>query len=151
MCQLLAFPRSHPYILCISVLKVCSIASNTILNPSLEARHIPKLLCIDQNCITGFFEANIIFLLSHTSVMSSMSVLFIMPRLEVKEAFCKRDTGKVGAIWGGNSASMLFIMMFSKAAPSAHRKINKPYTWIYPSAIVFPICPRKKRKLYILS
>ncbi len=66
--------------------------------------------------------------LSHASLTPSTSVLFIIPRLVPKEPFeCTRDDGKVGRIWGGNSAFMLFIMIFSKGAPSAHRKINMSY------------------------
>lgn len=88
-------------------------------------------------------------LFPHTSVMPSMSVLLIIVRLGVKEAFCKRDGGKVGHIWGGNSAFMLFIMMPSKAAPSAHRKINKSddSTWIDPLAMNFRVSLGKAESL----
>lgn len=60
----------------------------------------------------------------HHHLMSSISVLSILSRLNVKELVCSRDDEKVGLIRGGNSALVLFIMMLSKGALSAHRKIN---------------------------
>lgn len=72
------------------------------------------------------------FTLFHTVVVSFISVLFIMPRLDAKELFCSRDTGKTGLTCGGNSAFILIIIMLSNGAPSAHRKINMSSKGIYP-------------------
>ena len=104
-------------------------------------------LRIYERLSVGFSEAENRSLFPHTSVMPSMSVLLIIVRLGVKDAFCKRDGGKVGHIWGGNAVFMLVIMMPSKGAPSAHRKINKSDPWIDPLAMNFGVSLEKAESL----
>ena len=107
-----------------------SIISPSHIQSSLDSKKVPG------SPKTGFCLRR-----SHTSVMPSASVLFIIPRLDAKELFeCSKYDGKVGLIWGGNSAFMLFIMIFSKGAPSAHRKINISYIIIQPLATNLQRC-----------